>query len=101
MKAQKPRAVGVPAVVENSSSYIITPNPNKGNFTISATGTAAVGNEANVRLLSIDGKQVWSQQLTFDQSGILKIDGVSVVPGFYICEITCKGDIVRRKLVIE
>ena len=101
VKAQKPRAVGVPALVENNKSYIITPNPNKGNFTISATGTAAVGNEANVRLLSIDGKQVWSQQLTFDQSGMLKIDGVNVAPGFYICEITCKGDIVRRKLVIE
>jgi len=100
VKADKPPLVGVPALQQKIGNVSISPNPNQGIFTISATGTLLTQSMVDIRILSSDGKEVWQTSGVFDQSGRMAINTTGLAAGFYVCEVSCKGGVVRSKLVI-
>jgi len=78
----------------------ISPNPNKGTFTINTGNTALIGKQAQVQLLAADGKTAWQGNNTFDNTGNMKVVTNGLAKGTYICEVSNSEVVARSRLVI-
>ncbi|HRO42142.1 MAG TPA: T9SS type A sorting domain-containing protein [Flavipsychrobacter sp.] len=79
----------------------VSPNPNKGQFTISTTNTQLQSGNVNVRILNYSGTTAMNVEGRFDASGKLSINAGNLVTGTYIVEVSKNKSIAARtKMVI-
>ncbi len=98
-KAENPPSLFVPKVPAGDIS--IAPNPGHGVFTIHTTNTELLDGPVVVKLVSVDGRIVWSANGLFDGGGNLQILPEGLRPGFYICEVSNKNGVLRSRVVVN
>lgn len=91
---------GISIVPLVSDAITISPNPNKGSFTISTANTSYYSQQVTVKLIAEDGQTAWQNEGTFTGNGRLDVNAAGVAKGVYICEV--KGDkvLARARVVI-
>ena len=97
LKADQPNSVSTLAITAAAISAY--PVPNHGTFTIHTSYKEFVGQNVNVKLVTADGRSTWQTDMTFDNSGDLKISA-PVAKGSYICVVSNKNMISRTRVVV-
>lgn len=80
-------------------SSVIYPNPNKGKFTIEATGSGI--DVSSVAIVNTNGQIVHSQDLNIDNNVIRKLIELDIPCGLYFIELkNSTGQIIKREKII-
>ena len=81
---------------DNDCKIFVSPNPSNGSFKISATNC---GSETmQVKLISLEGKTVWQEQLPVGKELEFK---ESIQPGYYIVEVSSFRKIYSKKFFVS
>ncbi|MBC7555055.1 MAG: hypothetical protein H7257_13890 [Taibaiella sp.] len=100
-KTTKREMVNGISIVPYAADIInVTPNPNKGIFTITTSNKMLTGNDVTVRVIAGNGTIQWQGQLKFDTNGQLKVDAKGVPPGYYICETANDKMTARCRIIV-
>lgn len=91
---------GISIVPLASDVVTVSPNPNKGSFTIATKNSSFFNKAVAVRLMNMMGATVWHTNGTFSGNGSLNINAGGVSRGTYICEIQGTKAIARAKVII-
>ena len=78
----------------------VAPNPNRGSFAIHTNDRQLISNKVVARMISVDGRTLYQEELSFDNSGLLKINGNGLPAGNYICEVRNSRMTARCKIVV-
>ena len=78
----------------------VSPNPNKGAFTIKTSHSQLKGQPVKVRMIAATGATAWSEDAAFDSNGNLKLNIKGLAPGAYICETGNSQAIARCRVMI-
>jgi hypothetical protein len=90
---------GVDEVAGNNSSVKILPNPNNGSFSILFDN--AVNGAVTVKLMALDGREVYDQQFTATNDNELTIKTSDLPAGLYIASIYVDGSgVITQKVSI-
>lgn len=87
--------------ISNSSdqNFQVYPNPNTGRFIIHSSRTQGL---IKLRLLSIEGKQIYTQNLNFSSNkNEVEIIIPSITSGVYLMELYSENELFHEKLVIR
>ena len=89
------------SIVPYSAEVItVAPNPNRGAFSITTTNKKLIGNHVTVRMISMDGRTLYQDDLTFDNAGVLKMNTRNLASGNYICEINNTQITARCRVIV-
>ena len=78
--------------------FTVYPNPNSGEFTILNKGNAK---QSNVKLLDIQGRVVYDNQVNFTQNGQKQIQVRNLNSGVYVLLIQGDGKLEQHRVVIQ
>src|SRR5690606_37003791 len=79
----------------------VSPNPVRGPFEIRTFNEGLVGQQANVTVLDLNGRAVWSGQHSFPAGGSLRVDAGNLPRATYIVDVTAKNGMkARTKLIV-
>ena len=78
----------------------VLPNPTHGEFSIKTNNKLFTGKPVTIRMISMDGRTLYQDNLSFDSNGSLKIPGKGLPAGNYICEVTNEKMTARCKVVV-
>lgn len=86
----------------NSASFIVFPNPNKGEFTVDISGIDQ-NNEIEITVMDINGKIVFrnTMQTSLPSSTINVVPKDRLTPGVYICNLLSQGISYPVKVIVE
>ncbi len=84
----------------NSSELIVFPNPSDGTFVV--TFTNSISGATNIRILSMDGKLVYSKENNLiSNSNELSIDASGIPSGYYVLEVDNENKLFRKPIIIK
>jgi hypothetical protein len=88
-------------VVNNeSSAFIISPNPNNGSFTATTYSDQLKGGHVSVTISDNTGRVVWTQSNVFDETGKLYINTEGLAKGMYIIDMITEGKTIGKQRFI-
>jgi len=86
-------------IVSSNSAVNIFPNPNEGEFSISINNTSI--NNANIKILDINGKIIIDEVVNFDGELLKKYNLKSFSSGVYFIKIITENEILNKKIIIN
>jgi len=95
-KQGKPTGISIIPFAENA--LVVSPNPNKGNFTV--TGIKVADKKVNLRLVDNTGRIVWQGENVFDATCKLQVNTTNVPRGSYVLVITSGTVSVGKQKVV-
>lgn len=93
-------SAGINTVVPDVTTTVGTlfPNPNDGRFTVRISGA---GRTADLRLLDMAGRVVWSAHERVGPDASLDVDATRLVPGVYTLEVDAAGRKSAHRVVLR
>jgi hypothetical protein len=79
----------------------VSPNPNKGQFTINTENKLLIGKKVTVRIVNMTGATVWNNAIMLDNAGRASVN-TDLAPGSYIIDILSENmRFAREKIVVQ
>lgn len=91
---------GISIVPLQADVLTVSPNPNKGSFTVSTGKSTFRNKKAAARLLDANGRTVWHDDVQFDANGHINVQVGNLAKGRYIFEVSGKDVLARANVVI-
>ena len=82
----------------NAASLRITPNPNKGSFSV--TIPDSFRQQSKVEIFNLEGKSVYSKTVS-SQTEILHLEGLNLSGGNYVLRLNNDKDMLTGNLIVQ
>ncbi|MEI8278874.1 MAG: T9SS type A sorting domain-containing protein [Bacteroidota bacterium] len=88
-------------IVSNTSAIKVSPNPNKGRFTVNM-GDKLASQSVRIRLINNAGKTVWQESISTDASGTCVLNAGGLGTGVYTLELYQNNRVIGfQKILIN
>jgi hypothetical protein len=91
---------GISIVPYAADVITVSPNPNRGAFTIKTNHAQLKSQQVVVRMIAANGSTAWAETASFDAAGSLKVNIKGLPSGTYICETGNSETIARCRVVV-
>ncbi len=91
---------GISIVPYAADVITVSPNPNRGAFTIKTNHAQLKSQQVTVRMIAANGTTAWAETASFDAAGTLKVNIKGLQSGTYICETGNNETIARCRVVV-
>ncbi len=81
-----------------ATDWNVYPNPNDGTFSVSNLGP---GTMAELRLVDVAGRAVWSLRQRVESRGTIIVDRSDLAPGIYSLNVLANGRAIEKRVVIN
>ena len=81
-----------------AADWSVYPNPNDGTFSVRNLGP---GTMAELRLIDVSGRLVWSQRERVEARGTILVDRSELAPGSYSLSVLSNGRRIEKRVVIN
>lgn len=81
-----------------AADWSVYPNPNNGSFNVRNLGP---GTQADLRLVDVAGRQVWSRSGRVEERGIIAVERAGLAPGVYSLRVQASGRSVEKRIVVD
>ncbi len=78
----------------------VSPNPNRGHFTVNTDNKNLSGQKVNTRLINSIGITSWQANNNFNMNGTMTINAEGLPKGVYILEVSGNNTIARSRVII-
>jgi hypothetical protein len=81
-----------------AADWSVYPNPNDGSFIVRNLGP---GTMADLRLVDVAGRTVWSQRTRLEARATVTVDRSGLAPGVYSLRVRADGRSIEKRVVVE
>jgi hypothetical protein len=98
-RADNPGTLAIARLTD--AGLVVYPNPAHGTLTLTTANTALCGAISTVKLIAGDGRVLLYSKQVWTSAGRITLDVQQLPAGFYICEVSGNGAVMRTNVVIN